>query len=83
MTDTISQEAMAPPSDSITTTHKHQLPDVFKQDTRYYFRDNMPDYPEGKLTIWFQTVDSIAAQTALQLRAEKLAFEKNIGQIFL
>jgi len=77
-------EGMAPPSDAITVTHKAQLPEVFKQDNRIYFRDNMPNNPGGVITVWFQIMDPIEAERAIKLRAEKLAFEADLGyQVFI
>lgn len=78
-----SQEAMAPPSDAITVNKKSMLPDVFRQDNRYYYKDNMPNNPNGDLTVWFQKVDETLASKLLKLRAEKLALETEIGQIFI
>lgn len=78
-----SQEAIAPPSDAITVNKKSMLPDVFRQDNRYYYKDNMPNNPNGELTVWFQSVNPDLTVRLLKLRAEKLALEAEIGQIFI
>lgn len=77
------QEAMAPPSGAITVNNKAHLPDVFRQENRFYYKDNMPNNPGGALTVWYQSVDNELAARLLKLRAEKLALEAEVGQIFL
>lgn len=76
-------QAMAPPSDSVTVEFKSELPEVFRQENRFYFKENMPNNPEDRLLVWYQPVDKATADKALQLRALKLAFESENGQIFI
>lgn len=78
------QKAMEPPSDSITVHKKADLPEVFRQDNRVYFKENMPNNPDDNLTVWYQPLDPETLARAKDLRALKIAFESiSKCQIFL